>query len=39
MGKVWYVKVKKKEYQIKLNLSKSLVNDETETRMRWGGNL
>jgi hypothetical protein len=39
MGKVWYVKVEKKEYQIKLNLSKILVNDETEKRMRWEVNL
>lgn len=39
MGKVWYVKVNKKEYQIKLNLSKILVNDETEKKMRWGVNL
>ncbi|SET74852.1 Uncharacterised protein [Lacrimispora sphenoides] len=39
MGKVWYVKVEKKEYQIKLNSSKILVNEETEKRMRWEVNL
>ncbi len=39
MGKVWYVKVLKKEYQIKLNLSKILINDETKKRIRWGVNL
>jgi hypothetical protein len=39
MGKVWYVKVLKKEYQIKLNLSKILNNDETKKRIRWGVNL
>jgi hypothetical protein len=39
MGKVWYVRVLKKEYQIKLNLSKILINDETKKRIRWGVNL